>query len=45
MNELNGNNNDKKESDQQRYKDFFISFNDISETDEGLNLLAILNID
>ena len=37
------NNNTKKENEQQRYRDFFNSFNDISETDEVLNQIANFN--
>ena len=43
MKESKGNNNNKKENEMERYKDFFNSFNDVSETDEILNQLANLN--
>ena len=42
MKDSNGKNNNKKE-EQQRYKDFFNSFNEVSETDEVLQQLATLN--
>ena len=45
MNDSNGNNNNKKKVEQQRYNNFFMSMNDISETDEVLNQLANLNFD
>ena len=43
MKETKGNKNNKKENEMERYKDFFNSFNDVSETDEILNQLANLN--
>ena len=44
MKDSNGNNNNtKKENEQQRYRDFFNSFNDISETDEILHQIANFN--
>jgi hypothetical protein len=43
MKESKGNNNNKKENEMERYKDFFNSFNDVSETDEILHQLANLN--
>ena len=43
MKNTNGKNNNKKEEDQQRYKDIFNSFNEVSETDEVLQQLAALN--
>ena len=42
MKDSNGNDN-KKEDEQQRYKDIFNSFNEVSETDEVLHQLADLN--
>ena len=45
MNDSNGKNNNKKKVEQQRYNNFFMSMNDISETDEVLNQLANLNFD
>ena len=45
MNDSNGNNNNKKKVEQQRYNNFFMSMNDISETDEVLNQLVNLNFD
>ena len=44
MKDSNGNDNmSKKEENQQRYKDIFNSFNEVSETDEVLHQLAALN--
>jgi hypothetical protein len=45
MKDPNGNKNNKKDDDMQRYKDFFNSFNEASETDEVLHQLANLNFD
>jgi len=45
MKDPNGNKNNKKDDDLQRYKDFFNSFNEASETDEVLHQLANLNFD
>ena len=45
MKDPNGNKNNKKDDDIQRYKDFFNSFNEASETDEVLHQLANLNFD
>ena len=43
MKDQKGNNNNKKGEEQQRYKDIFNSFNEVSETDEVLHQLATLN--
>jgi hypothetical protein len=43
MKDSNGNNKESKNDDPQRYKDFFNSFNEVSETDEVLHQLAELN--
>ena len=43
MKDSNGNNKESKNDDPQRYKDFFNSFNEASETDEVLHQLADLN--
>ena len=43
MKDSNGNNKESKNDDPQRYKDFFNSFNEASETDEVLHQLAELN--
>jgi len=43
MKDSNGNNKENKNDDPQRYKDFFNSFNEASETDEVLHQLAELN--
>ena len=43
MKDSNGNNNEKKDFEPQRYKDIFNSFNEVSETDEVLHQLADLN--
>ena len=43
MKDSNGNNNEKKDDEIQRYKDIFNSFNEVSETDEVLHQLADLN--
>ena len=40
-----GNRINKKDEDAQRYKDFFNSFNEVSETDEVLHQLANLNFE
>ena len=46
MKDSNGKkNNDKKDDEPQRYKDFFNSFNEASETDEILQQLVNLNFD
>ena len=45
MKDPNGNKINKKDDDMQRYKDFFNSFNEASETDEVLHQLANLNFD
>ena len=42
MNDKNGKNND-KDNDLQRFKDFFNSYNEVSETDEVLNQLVNFN--
>ena len=43
MKDPNINKNNNKDDDTQRYKDFFNSFNEASETDEVLQQLANLN--
>ena len=43
MKDSNRNNKENKNDDPQRYKDFFNSFNEVSETDEVLHQLAELN--
>ena len=43
MKNSNGNNNSNKKEEDQRYKDIFNSFNEVSETDEVLHQLAGLN--
>ena len=43
MKDSNSKNNNKKEVEPQRYKEFFNSFNEVSETDEVLQQLASLN--
>ena len=43
MNDKNGKNINDKDNDLQRFKDFFNSYNEVSETDEVLNQLVNFN--
>ena len=43
MNDKNGKNINDKDNDLQRFKDFFNSYNEVSETDEVLNQLLNFN--